>query len=70
MSPEIAPKIVGGEGPLVVRMLQGMAGEHLVLEPGDLYRTTPEQAEIWATHDVAEIVKQESKGATARATER
>ena len=63
MSPEIAPKIVGGEGPVVVRMLQGMAGEHLVLEPGDLYRTTVKQAEIWATHDVAEVVSREPKRA-------
>jgi len=38
-------------------MLQGMAGEQLTLEPGDLYETTAAQAKIWAEHGVAKLVK-------------
>jgi hypothetical protein len=52
---------------VTVRMLQGMAGEQLTLEPGDLYRTTAAQAKIWADHGVAEIVnasRHNRKGAT------
>jgi hypothetical protein len=48
---------------VTVRMLQGMAGEHLTLEPGDLYQTTVAQAKLWADHRVAELVK---PGASAR----
>jgi hypothetical protein len=44
-------------GTVTVRMLQGMAGEHLTLEPGDLYETTAAQAKLWAEHGVAELVK-------------
>ena len=46
-----------------VKMLQGMVGEQLTLEPGDLYETTPAQAKIWAEHAVAEIVKREAPAA-------
>ena len=45
------------EGTVTVRMLQGMAGEQLTLEPGDLYKTTAAQARVWAEHGVAEVVK-------------
>jgi hypothetical protein len=42
---------------VTVRMLQGMAGERLTLEPGDLYEVTAAQAKLWAEHKVAEIIK-------------
>jgi hypothetical protein len=40
---------------VTVRMLQGMAGEQLTLEPGDLYEVPAAQAKLWAEHGVAEI---------------
>ena len=40
---------------VTVRMLQGMAGEQLTLEPGYLYDTATVQAKLWAEHGVAEI---------------
>jgi len=45
-------------------MLQGMAGEQLTLEPGDLYETTAVQAKLWAEHGVAEIVRRKTVGAS------
>jgi len=42
---------------VTVKMLQGMAGELLTLEPGDLYEVPPAQAKLWAEHGVAEVVK-------------
>jgi hypothetical protein len=42
---------------VTVKMLQGMAGERLTLEPGDLYQTTRAQAKLWAEHGVAELVR-------------
>jgi len=53
---------------VTVRMLQGMAGEQLTLDPGDLYQTTPAQVKIWAEHGVAEIVKAAPKDGPAGAT--
>jgi len=54
---------------VTVKMLQGMAGERLTLEPGDLCEVTAAQAKLWAEHGVAEIVKAATKdrppGATA-----
>ncbi len=49
---------------MTVRMLQGMAGEQLTLEPGDLYETTAVQAKLWAEHGVAEIVRRKTVGAS------
>jgi hypothetical protein len=47
---------------VTVKMLQGLAGEHIALSPGDLIDVPAAQAKLWAEHGIAEAAAQPRTG--------
>ena len=50
------------EGTVTVRMLQGMVGEQLTLEPGDLHEVTAAQAKVGPRLDMGGFYRQMAGG--------